>query len=289
MSNEVKDGTNPHFKIRLVNIVYIAIAIVVVIGVVVYVLSTASGGTVSVGNGWTYIKGESVLSSDGKVDFYSMGLQYCEYCAVENYAIFEALSNFGDWTYYGKPINLSSIDPLNASSQPHDNAILYQAEEGDWTLYLLNPHLSYYSQYVNFTLTELSYNNGSNFMSPTMGEAPYVSKYNPDIASPFSVVGGNFFEIGAVDSLVSSGVPILFNESDVTGYRYGAPIFGGYPPAYIFSQLKQPSSVIANGINTEAAYISAVLCYDLALSGKPTMPPVCSSSDVQGLGISSKV
>ncbi len=254
-------------KIKLRNILFMIVAMVVLIAVVLlYFLVFVNGSsTAAVGNNWFSIKGASPIINNGKLWVNFAGIEGCEYCAVERYAFFDALSNFGNWTYYGGSVTLNSLPVDNYSSLPQQNTLFYHAYEGDWTLNFLNPHLRYSSPYVNFTSEELyndQYPNPIPLQQFTPLENSYTSRYDPQGAVPFSLIGGNFFEVGSGSSLVSGGQPIIF-----------APNGTGYTPAYIISQFNTTGSSINKGITEETGYITAIICKDIGNSA-----PVCSSA-----------
>lgn len=255
-------------KIKLRNMILMIVAIIVVVSAIfVYLLVFVNGSaTAAIGNNWYNIKAASPIINNGKLWVNFAGIEGCEYCAIERYAIFDALSNFGNWTYYGKIINISTLPVDNYSNTPEVNTLFYHAYEGDWTLNFLNPHLIYTSKYVNFTSEELL--NDQKPPTPlqhlTTLENYYMSKYDPNGAVPFSLIGGNFFEVGAGSSLVSHGTPIIFALNGT-----------GYMPTYIITQFNTSGSIINKGITEEANYITAMICKDIKNSA-----PVCSSQSL---------
>lgn len=253
-------------KVKLRDIIIMIVVIVVFISAVfVYLLVFVNGsGATAVGNNWYSIKGASPIITNGKLWVNFAGIEGCEYCAVERLALFDALSNFGNWTYYGKAVKLNTLPVNNYSSVPQENALFYQAYERDWTLNFLNPNLKYSSKYINFTSEELlndQYPHPTPLQILTPFENKYASKYDSGGAVPFSLIGGNFFEVGAGRSLAPSGTPIIF-------YGNGT----GYMPSVIIQQFNTSGSTIEKGITTEADYITAIICSDIKNSA-----PVCSS------------
>ena len=266
------EHTEPGVKIKLkvkhlLYFIFILVGVIVVI--IAYLLIFVNGSVTSpVGNGWYSIKGASAVFSSTKLTLNFIGIETCQFCAAERFAIFEALSNFGSWSYYGSPLNMSTMPVDNYSSNPEPDALFYHAEEGDWTLNFLNPHLVYTSNYVNFTSVEVSNNAGEPLQSVNSYENDYLSRYDPGGAVPFTIIGGNFFEVGAGESLINSatGRPILFNSSGV-----------GFSPSYILNQFNTPGSVINKGITKEADYISALICKDISNASAVCSNPAISS------------
>lgn len=254
-------------KVKLKTIIYMfAVLLAVIIVVVLYLLFFVNGSvTKSAGNNWFSINGVSPIINNGKLWVNFAGIEGCEYCAIERLAFFDALSNFGNWSYYGKAVTLNTLPVTNYSELPQANTLFYHAYEGDWTVNFLNPNLVYTSKYVNFTSEELyndQYPNPSSLQSFTPLENKYVSKYDPQGAVPFSLIGGNFFEVGAGSSLVNNGVPIIFASNGT-----------GYMPDYIINQFNTTGSAINKGITEEANYITAMICKDINNAAA-----VCSSS-----------
>jgi hypothetical protein len=264
-------GMDP-IKLKLKTMILMfAVLIIVVVAAVLYIVFFINGSaTHSVGNNWFSINGASPITTNGKLWVNFIGIEGCQYCAIERYALFDALSNFGNWTYYGKKVELNTLPVSNKSTTPQTNTLFYHAYEGDWTLNFLNPHLKYTSNYVNFTSEELyndQYPNPSPLQTLTPLENKYISKYDSGGAVPFSLIGGTFFEIGAGNSLAPGGTPIIF-----------APNGTGYMPEYIISEFNTTGSNINQGITKEAGYITAMICRDInnaaAICSSKSLPTV---------------
>ena len=254
-------------KFKLKTVIYLFVALLaVIIVVVLYLFFFVNGSaTKNVGNNWFSINGASPIINNGKLWVNFAGIEGCEYCAIERYALFDALSKFGNWSYYGNVVTLDILPVTNYSELPQTNALFYHTYEGDWTLNFLNPHLVYTSKYINFTSEELyndQYPNPSPLQAFTPLENNYATKYDANGAVPFSVIGGNFFEVGAGSSLVNNGVPIIFASNGT-----------GYMPSYVINQFNITGSAINKGITEEANYITAMICKDINNAA-----PVCSSS-----------
>ena len=253
------------FKLNTLIYMFVALLAVIIIAVLYIVFFVNGSATKSIGNNWFSIDGAAPIINNGKLWVNFAGIEGCEYCAIERYALFDALSNFGNWTYYGKSLDINTLPVTNYSQTPQTNTFFYHAYEGDWTLNFLNPHLLYTSNYINFTSEELyndQYPNPSPLQSFTPIEDKYATKYDPQGAVPFSLIGGNFFEVGAGSSLVNNGVPIIFAANGT-----------GYMPSYIIGQFNITGSAINKGITQEADYITAMICQDIKNAA-----PVCSES-----------
>ncbi len=263
-------------KVKIKEMLYVISALVlVIVGPVLYLTFFVTHSNVAnVGNNWNYISGASPLLTNAKVPVTFISIESCQFCAAERYALFYALSNLGNWTYYGRKVSLSTLPSGNYSSNPTTDNIFYKASEGDWTINFLNSHLSYSSVYVNFTSVEVDNNAGQPLQSTTPAQNTFLSKYDPKGDVPFTYIGNNFFETGAGSSLLSSEGVILFNFS---GYS-GVGIPNGFMPAYILAQLNISGSVINRGITTEAEYITAWICKDLG-----NIAPTCNNASISQL------
>ncbi|MCL5101637.1 MAG: DUF929 domain-containing protein [Candidatus Parvarchaeota archaeon] len=254
-------------SLKLIHLVYAVVAMVVVI--VAAFLATAylfnAPVTSAIGNGWKQVAGVSAYTVGGRLYVSFIGIEGCQFCAAERYALFAALSNFGNWTYYGSAVTLSALPTGNLTTNPEPYSLFYKASEGDWTLNFLSPHLSYTSNYIDFVSTETLDNNGNPLQNPTAIQNGYLSKYDSGGSVPFTVVGGNFYEIGAGESLVPNGIPVLFNPNGV-----------GYMPSYIISNFNTSGSQMNSSITTESNYISAIICFDISNAA-----PACSTSAIK--------
>ncbi len=264
----VTDTSTYKIKVRRLLYVVMAAVAVIIVAVVAVVLLSGPSGVVNVGNNWNYISGNQPFSIGGRLYYSFVGIEGCQYCAIERYAIFEALSKFGNWTYFGRKLTLNTVPVNNMSTNPESRTLFYLAAEGDWTFNFLNQNLSYSSQYIDFNQVEVDNNLGASLQQPNQIQLGYIDTYDPSGAVPFSVIGGNFYEIGSGSVLDPGGKPIIFAPNG-TGIGYG------YSPVYIIGQFNQTGSTINTAINTEADYISAMICYDLS-----NTPPVCSSQGI---------
>jgi hypothetical protein len=234
-------------------------------------LFSPSTQTASVGNGWQQVAGVQPLTVSNKLYITFIGIEYCQFCAVERFALFDALGNFGNWSYYGSQLSISTLPTNNLTTNPSSSALFYKAGEGDWTINFLASSLQYTSNYIDFSPVEVSDNSGNQLQTPTPVQSGYINKYDPGGSVPFTVVGGNFYEIGAGSSLDLNGSPIIF-----------APNGTGYKPSYIIGEFNIASSAMHSAIQTEANYISALICFDINNAA-----PVCSNPAITA--ISSKL
>lgn len=257
------------YKIKLWHLFVVVIAVVVaVVLLFVYFTGSSSKSYVPVGNGWNYIKANSPVINNGLLQLDFVGIEGCEFCAVERYALLDALSNFGNWTYYGQRVTLSSLPALNLtySSEPQPNALFYKASERDWTINFLNPNLKYSSDKIQFITRETANNQGQPFQQLTPYESDYLNQFDTLGYVPFVVVGGNFFETGAGVSLVGGNGPIIFAQNG-----------SGLHPEQILTAFNLTGSVINSGITKESDYMTAEICYDINDSAAVCSDPVINS------------
>jgi hypothetical protein len=261
------------YRIKVMHLIYaiISITAIIIVAIVYVAFFSAPVNTASLGNGWKGVMGAQPFLVGNNLYVTFIGIEGCQFCAAERYALFDALGNFGNWTYYGNLVNLSTLPTSNLTVNPQPYSLFYKASEGDWTINFLSPHLKYSSDYVDFTAAETLDNSGSPLQSLDAIQSGYISKYDSGGAVPFTVIGGNFYEIGAGDSLISNGAPIIF--------RYNGT---GFLPSYIIANFNITGSAMDNAIKTEADYISAIICFDIANAA-----PVCSNPEIAA--ISSKL
>lgn len=262
------------YHIKLVHLIAIVTIIIASLIIIIFFLTNQQKAYTSVGNGWSYINGYGVTLTGGKLQVDFLGIESCEFCAVERFAFLEALSNFGNWTYYNKTVTMSDLpsNNLTFSSEPQNDALFYKAYEGDWTINFLSSHLSYQSSLIDFITRESANNAGLALQQITPYEQNYLTRSDPTGSVPFSIIGGNFFEIGAGTSLVATYGPILFWQNG-----------SGLLPSSIVNEYNQQGSEINIGINTEADYITALICYDINNSA-----PICTSLAIESLESSIK-
>lgn len=261
------------FRFKLIHLTYMVIAMVLIITVAFLITAYFSSPqlTSSVGNGWRQVANVQTYTVGGKLYLSFIGIEGCQFCAAERFALFDALSNFGNWTYYGKPVTLGTLSTSNSTINPQPYSIFYKASEGDWTLNFLSSNLRYVSNYVDFVNTDTLDNSGNPLQSLDAIQNGYLSKYDSGGSVPFTVIGGNFYEIGAGDSLVPNGVPIIFRDNGT-----------GYPPSYIIGSFNITGSALNIAITTESNYISAIICFDIG-----NVASICNNQSIKA--ISSKL
>ena len=257
-------------KIKMWHLVVVVLIIAVSsVLAFLYLTSSSSNKYVSIGNGWNYVKSNAPTMDNNLLQVDFVGIVGCQFCAIERYALFYALSNFGNWTYYGVPVTLNSLPALNItySDEPQNDALFYKTSEGDWTINFMNPNLRYSSNKIDFITRETANNQGQPLQQMTPYESQYLNNYDPLGYVPFTIIGGNFFEIGAGISLIKGGAPIIFAQN-------GSGIY----PKQILTAFNLSGSEINTGITTEADYISAAICHDINDSA-----PICSAPAIKSI------
>ncbi len=264
-------GKQGSLSFKLIHLIYVVIALILVIaGIFTYMaFFLPHTATAQIGNGWTFLPTVQPLIVNGRAYMTFIGAEFCEYCAVERFAVFSALSNFGNWTYYGKTVTTNTLPVYNTTNatEPQNDALFFKAAEGDWTINFLNPHLQYSSSFVDFSSVEVLNNAYNPLQQMNALQSSYTNKYDPAGAVPFIVIGGNFYIVGPGKSLAPNGVPIIFDSAHV-----------GYPPSYIINQVNQTGSPINIAFNMEVDYISAILCHQLN-----NAPHVCSVPSISAI------
>ncbi len=161
-----------------------------------------------------------MLTADNKPLIVYLGAEYCPYCAAERWSLIVALSKFGNFT------NLSYME-----SSPTD-------------VYSNTPTFSFYgatytSPYISFQPVEIQDRSGAPLQTPTSDQNALVKTYNPQGGIPF------------VD---------IANQYMVSGAQYQASILSGMNWAQIGSQLDNPNSSIAQGIDGAANTLISKIC-----------------------------
>ena len=266
MTDAVDNGGK--YTLKLAHIIYVIVAMVDVIAVVFIIMYLIPSGSnvVAVGNGWEQVTANKPFTVGNSLYVTFIGIEGCKYCAAERYALFDALSNFGNWTYSGKIVTLGELNYSNYSANPGPNTLFYQANEGGWTINLLDKNLAYSSNYISFSSAETLDNANNPLQTLNAIQTSYIQKYDPSDSVPFTVIGGNFFEIGAGGSMAPNGVPITLSSG------------GTLTAANMIDEFNIEGSFINSAINTEADYISAFICHDISNSA-----PVCSTASVRSL------
>jgi thiol-disulfide isomerase/thioredoxin len=160
------------------------------------------------------------LSSDNKPLIVYLGAEYCPYCAAERWSMIVALSKFGNFT------NLSYME-----SSPTD-------------VYSNTPTFSFYgatytSPYISFQSVELQDRLSNPLQTPTPDQEALAKTYNPQGGIPF------------VD---------IANQYMVSGSQYQVSLLSGMNWEQISSQLDNPNSNVAQGIDGAADTLISKIC-----------------------------
>jgi thiol-disulfide isomerase/thioredoxin len=188
-------------------------------------------------------KGQPALTSGSKPEIVYMGAEYCPYCAAERWAMAVALSRFG--TFSGLHLIHSSNNDVYTNTA---TLSFYKS--------------TYTSKYLVFNPVEMysekQVGNGyATLQKPTATENSLMSKYDgpPYVPStdsgsfPFVDIGNQYLVIGA-QYLPST----LGTTSSVDPGHFGLTW------TQIASDLKNPASPVAQGIDGTANSITAAIC-----------------------------
>jgi hypothetical protein len=158
-----------------------------------------------------------------------MGAEYCPYCAAERWAMAVALSRFGTFS------NLHLIHSSGTDVYPNTPTLSFYKS-------------TYTSQYVQFTPVEM---NGAKqnvtLQKPTAAESALLAKYD---APPY------------VQSSVAGSIPFvdIGNQYLVVGAQYLPSSLAGLTWAQVASEIRDPSSSVAKGVDGTANAITAAIC-----------------------------
>lgn len=166
------------------------------------------------------------LVSHGKPEVLYIGAEYCPYCAAERWGVVTALSKFGTWSHLGA-VHSASND-VYANTQTFS---FYKA--------------SYTSRYLNFTGVETATNQPqasggyAPLQTPTTAQRRVFQANDSQGSIPFVDIGG---------------------KSLIVGASYDPGVLHGLSMPQIASQLRVPSSKVAQEIDTTAGMIARRVC-----------------------------
>jgi thiol-disulfide isomerase/thioredoxin len=174
-------------------------------------------------------KGQPALTSAGKPEILYMGAEYCPYCAAERWAMVVALSRFGTFS------NLHLIHSSGTDVYPNTPTLSFYKS-------------SYRSQYVQFTPVEM---NGAKqnvtLQKPTAAQSALLSKYD---APPYT------------QSTNAGAIPFvdIGNQYLTIGAQYLPSSLAGLTWAQVASEIRDPSTPVAKGVDGTANAITAAIC-----------------------------
>lgn len=178
-------------------------------------------------------KGQAPLTAGGKPQIVYMGAEYCPYCAAERWAMVVALSRFGSFS------GLKLIHSSSSDAYPNTPTLSFAKA-------------TYTSQYLDFSPVEMygetktgSYYN--TLMKPTTAESSLMAKYDAAPYVPSKDAGSfPFVDIG--------------NQYLVIGAQYLPSSLAGLSWSQVASDVKNPSSAVAKGIDGTANSLTAAIC-----------------------------
>ncbi|MGO9661587.1 MAG: DUF929 family protein [Acidimicrobiales bacterium] len=186
---------------------------------------------------------QPALTAAGKVEVAYVGGGWCPYCALGNWPLQVALSQFGAFTQLGNPL----------SSSPTD---VYPGLKS-WSF----TGARYVSKYFKLDAFESSQNSsrpypaGLNVLVDKYDRPPYTRYAG---AIPFTDLGGHFLVVGAPSSIA----PLLHLSQ-----------------AQVAADLRHPDSAVARTVDGAADYLVAALC----LTPGASYAPICASKFAQRL------
>jgi hypothetical protein len=177
------------------------------------------------------------LTVDGKPTIVFVSEESCPFCAAERWPLVVALSHFGAWS------NLGSTRSSATDIYPNTATFSFRTAH-------------YHSAQITLRTTELADNTGHPLQPETALDAKLIGAYD---VPPF---------VNSADQ--SGAVPFLdiANHYILAGAQYNPQILEGLSAAQIASQLRDPSSAVAQAIDGSARTI--VTAIDQILHGTPT-------------------
>jgi len=177
------------------------------------------------------------LTVDGKPTVVFVSEESCPFCAAERWPLVVALSHFGTWS------NLGSTRSSATDVYPNTATFSFRAAH-------------YRSAEITLRTTELADNAGRPLQPETPLDTKLIGTYD---VPPF---------VNSADQ--SGAVPFLdiANHYILAGAQYNPQILAGLSAAQIASQLRDPSSPVAQAIDGSARTIVAAI--DQVLRSAPT-------------------
>ncbi|HUA41030.1 MAG TPA: DUF929 family protein [Streptosporangiaceae bacterium] len=173
-------------------------------------------------------KGQPALTSGGKPEVVFMGEESCPYCGAERWALVVALSRFGSFS------NLRLIHSSSTDVYPNTPTLSFYKS-------------SYTSKYLTFSPVEEVTVTGGKLQNPTAAQSALMAKYD---AAPF---------VPAADANSFPFVDIGNQYVDV-GAQYLPSALAGLSWSKVASDIRDPSSAVAKGVDGAANNITAAIC-----------------------------
>jgi Domain of unknown function (DUF929) len=178
------------------------------------------------------------LTIDGKATVVFVSEESCPFCAAERWSLVVALSHFGTWS------NLGSTRSSATDVYPNTATFSFRSAH-------------YHSAEITLRTTELADNLGHRLQAETPLDAKLIATYD---VPPF---------VNSADQ--SGAVPFLdiANRYILAGAQYNPQILAGLSGAQIASQLRNPSSPVAQAIDGSADEVVAAIDQVLHQAPRP--------------------
>jgi hypothetical protein len=176
----------------------------------------------------------AALTANGKPEMLYMGAEYCPYCGAARWAMIVALSRFG--TFSG----LSTVHSSSTDVDPNTPT---------WSFY----KSTYTSKYLTFTPVEMTTN-----VPDSTSPSGYVTLQTPSAAQQALM---NKYDV-APYTTQNGAIPFMdFGNKYVSiGSPYDPGVLAGLSWSQVATDLKNPSSMVAQAIDGTANYITAAIC-----------------------------
>jgi hypothetical protein len=168
------------------------------------------------------------LTIDGKPTIVFVSEESCPFCAAERWPLVVALSHFGTWS------NLGSTKSSATDVYPNTATFSFRTAH-------------YHSAKITLRTTELADNQGHPLQAETALDGNLIAAYD---VPPF---------VNSADQ--SGAVPFLdvANRYILAGAQYNPQVLAGLTAAQIASQLRNPSSPVAQAIDGSARVVIAAI------------------------------
>ncbi len=191
------------------------------------------------------VTGGSILrGADGKPVITYVGAEYCPFCAAERWALAVALTRFGSFS------NLSGTHSSGSDVYPDTQTLSFYGSTYSSPYLTFQPVEEATNQIVDGTYQSLQ--------TPTAAQSKLLATYDSEGNIPFVDIGNTFV---------------------VTGASYSPQVLAGLSRSEIASQLRDPSSAVAQAIDGTANDITAAIC---SVTGNQPSS-VCDSPAIQAI------
>jgi hypothetical protein len=205
------------------------------------------------------LKGGAILKSGGKPEMLYMGALYCPYCAAERWSMIVALSRFG--TFTGLNTTYSAAHDGAGNAEPNPNTPTWSFVGSKFT----SKYLTFVPVEMYSNVPDTSTGDYETLQTPTAAETAAINKWDNAPYVPSQDAGAfPFVDFG--------------DQYMISGASYSSTEFPSLTWAQIASDIQNPSTEEAKGVDGTANYITAAIC-----KMTNNQPSTACDSTIQGI------